>query len=122
MVSAPAVITPNSPGELKGKVVTIFADFTSGGAAQVDDIDLPTDAPKIDLTVENPVLNVVIVTLTTPTNTINSPLALQVTRGTNGDSNGEWDVSDADSITVYHTADESGVAAVTYIAAGAQVQ
>lgn len=120
MATDPPVIVNNAPEEVTGKVVTIFTDFTSGGGAQADDITLPTYAPKIDLTVENPVLNVVTIGLTDPANSLNSGLALQVTRGTDGDSDGEWDISDNKTITIYHTADESGLAMVTYIAAGTQ--
>lgn len=113
------VITPNTP-DLKGKVVSIFADFTSGGASQVDDITLPTYAPKIDLTIENPVLNVVLIDTADVANSINSSLSTQTKRAEDGDTDGEWDVSDYETISLYHDADESGHVMVTYIAAGAQ--
>lgn len=121
-----SAITPNAP-DLNGKVVKIFMAFTSGGGTDMATLTLPTDAPNIDLTVENPVLKVALITTETdPVNSEIGTLALQVKRNASGtndpDSTAEWKIMTARTVGFYETADEDGIGFLQYIGYGSQQQ
>lgn len=119
MVTAPNVITPNAP-DIHGKVVTIFVTYEAP-SSNICTINLPTDAPKIDLTLQNPVLQVICNDEVTPISDI-FDLDGMCQRADEPDGAGEWSITDLDTISAYVTADQVGQAMVTYIAAGVQLQ
>lgn len=116
-----APTTPRTP-DIDGKVITVWCSVTSTGATTVETVNLPTYAPKIDIRFGHPILNMAFVTDETDlTGTELFLPANEMARGTAGDSTGEWQITDQDTVTIYQTADQNGFLGITYIAYGGQL-
>jgi hypothetical protein len=113
-------ITPNFEyGLLDGQVVTTFLSLTSTGSTTAETCNLCTHAPWIDIRIGHPVLGGIFITdETNVTGTEAFIASNEMERGTSGDSTGEWQIVDHNTIEIYKTADQNGFVGVTYIAFG----
>ena len=113
-----AVITANAPN-VNGQVVTICC---TTAATQGVNVDLPDYAPKFDLSVECPIIQMFhICTAGDFAQSLLFELANMVARGIvvdAPDTAGEWNIIDLDTVFVYKTAATAGFVFITYIAAG----
>lgn len=112
-----AVVVETNTPNIKGKPITIFV------ATDTDDpdtISLPADAPKFDLTIENPVLSLIFFNLTASANSETYELDTQTKRGSTPDTAKEWAIFTFDSIKIKKTAANAGFIGISYIPAGAQ--
>lgn len=117
MVDPIAASAPN----VSGQVVTICCDTV---ATQGVNVNLPSYAPKFDLTVECPIIQMF--HLCTAANFAQSllfELSAMVARGAVVDAPdvaGQWNIIDLDTVFVYKTGATAGLVFITYIAAGAE--
>lgn len=116
-------VTPITPvvDNLRGKVITIWQDYTSGAA--VNTITLATYYPYFDLNQATPVISAA--SILTEANTDLSESKVydpnkNVGRGVAPDAtDNEWAVQTANTIKL-DTSDKDGTVMITYIAAGGQ--
>lgn len=115
-----APITPNAEN-VDGHIVTVATPYTSGGATTRITVDLSTYQPLIDIREAHPVMCMFSYSTTTDgTGTEGFYPALEMARGTDADSTGEWEVVDANTVAIYNTVDQSGTLFITYKAYGVQ--
>ena len=116
-----AVITASAPN-VRGKVVTICCTTT---ATQGINVNLPSYAPKFDLTVECPIIQMFhLCTAVDFADSIIFEHTGMIARGAvvdAPDTAGEWNIIDLDTVFVYKTGATAGFVFITYIAAGAQL-
>ena len=111
-----AVVVETRTPDVKGKRITILVATDTDNP---DTVTLPVDAPKIDLTIENPVLSIIFLNTTASANSEVFALAAQTQRASTPDTDGEWAIVDYDSIIIKKTAANAGFLGITYIPVGA---
>lgn len=114
-------ITPQEP-DLDGQVVQTYIALTSTGATTVETINLNTYDHLIDIRVGHPVLGGMFIEFETDvTGSEIITKSNEMARGTAPDSTAEWQITDANTITFYKTADKNGGVILSYIAFGVQL-
>jgi len=103
------------------KAITAFFTLTSTGGTKADTITLDNDYPPIDLTIQSPILGIFMIADETGVAIDDPEIFLptgQVDRGDAADSAGEFAITGARTISVYHEGDQNGKGMVTYVPKG----
>jgi len=103
-----------------GMPIVMVCAFTSTGATKRDTCSLPTYAAKFDVRIAHPIISMMLLHPTDTTADENYTPAKEMARGTVADSSGEWDISDLDTVGIYHETDAVGILVISYMPYGSQ--